>query len=97
MSIIFLCCNNVRISNILKKSCIENAIFLGGFTSIFSSFVVVVVSAVAVVIEEEEEEEEEENSSCISHLGELVAVIRLIVFSSSIFWVSFCWCYCCCC
>jgi hypothetical protein len=43
------------------------------------------------------EEEEEENSSCISHLEELVAVIRLTVFSSSICWVSFCWCYCCCC
>ncbi len=56
MSIIFLCCNNVRIYNILKKSCIENAFFLwGGVTSIFSSFVVVVVSAVGVVIEEEEE------------------------------------------
>jgi Na+-transporting methylmalonyl-CoA/oxaloacetate decarboxylase gamma subunit len=77
----------------------NNWIRLWGFTSVFSSFVVVVVSAVGVVIEEEEveEEEEEENSSCISHLEELVAVIRLIVFSSSIFWVSFCWCYCCCC
>ncbi len=58
MSIIFLCCNNVRICDILKKSCIENvSLFFfcgGGFTSIFSSFVVVFVD-----IEEEEEEEEE--------------------------------------
>jgi hypothetical protein len=90
MSIIFLCCNNVRICDILKKSCIENVslfFFWGGrCTPIFSSFVVVVV-----VIKEEEEEEErkKENLSCISHLEELVAVIRLTVFSSSIFGSAF--------